>query len=335
MTGQEATGAIVAVRGTGSIGLRHLYVLRDHLQVPAVAIPVRPGRGTELQAQGFSVMKEVEELAGYSSVRSIVATDTYRHLSDASDLLRFGDVLVEKPLAPSLEGLAEFRRTAAKSEHRVFTGFYLRHHAGLQCLRDYLPEVGMVHSVRIECQSFLPDWRPDRDYRQSYSARASEGGVLRDLAHELDYAVWLFGRPGAVWCVKSNTGRLGIASEEAADLMWQVPGGAAVSMRLDYLTRVPRRKVTACGEHGMVEWDAEGGRVTVHRVGETLRVIPVRRDRDAVLAAQAEAFVSAHSDRTKNRSATLEDGAFIVALTDAAHAAARSQQWQRVAQWTA
>ncbi len=37
-------------------------------------------------------------------------------------------------------------------------------------------------------QSWLPDWRPDRDYRESYSARLDEGGVLRDLVHEIDYA---------------------------------------------------------------------------------------------------------------------------------------------------
>ena len=50
-------------------------------------------------------------------------------------------------------------------------------------------------SAHVSCQSWLPDWRPGRDYRESYSARADEGGALRDLVPELDYATALLGRP--------------------------------------------------------------------------------------------------------------------------------------------
>ena len=111
--------------------------------------------------------------------------------------------------------------------------------------RDLLPQIGAVHAVRVECQSYLPDWRPGSDYRESYSARADEGGVLRDLIHEIDYATWLFGWPVAVTARYGNTGRLGIAAEEWAELAWEAPADVEVSMRLDYLTRPPRRVMRA------------------------------------------------------------------------------------------
>jgi hypothetical protein len=40
----------------------------------------------------------------------------------------------------------------------------------------------------------LRDWRPGRDHRTTASAtQQAGGGVLRDLSHELDYLLWLFG----------------------------------------------------------------------------------------------------------------------------------------------
>lgn len=326
-------GTVVAVRGTGSIGLRHLRVLRDRLTVPTVAIPVRAGRASELEALNFRTLTCVEALSAYLSTRSIVATDTSRHLQDAKELLRFGDVLVEKPLATSVAGIADLERTAAALDRTVFTGFCLRFHAGLQHFRARLPDIGRAHSVRIECQSYLPDWRPDRGYRESYSARSSDGGVLRDLSHELDYAVWLFGRPNQVWCVLRHGDRLSIESDEAADLMWEAPGGAVVSLRLDYVTRVPRRRMNACGANGTIEWDAIGGAVTVQLVDRPLEVVILRPDHDEILGAQASAFLGMNGPGAESLLATLDEAAFIVALTDAAREASRSRGWHPVSDW--
>ena len=117
----------------------------------------------------------------------------------------------------------------------------LRFDSSLLLFRKHLTEIGRIRSVRIECQSFLPEWRPGTDYRNAYSARADEGGVLRDLIHEIDYAIWIFGlRPRS--CPLGKPGLLGIESDEFADILWEAPSGASVSIRLDYLTRIPRRK---------------------------------------------------------------------------------------------
>ena len=43
----------------------------------------------------------------------------------------------------------------------------------------------------------MPDWRKGRNYHESYSVNVHKGGgVLRDLSHEIDYLMWMFG------CVK-------------------------------------------------------------------------------------------------------------------------------------
>lgn len=320
-------GLTVAVRGTGSSGLRHLRVLRDRLGVHAVALPVRADRRPALEALGFATAESAAAVAAQApAFCSIVATDTARHLDDATELLAYGDVLIEKPLAPTNAGVEAFCHRAARSARRVAVGYCLRFNRSLGYARRRLSELGTIHSVRIESQSFLPEWRPERDYRRSYSARAEEGGVLRDLAHELDYAVWLFGMPSAV-CCSTATGRLGIDAEETADVLWHA-GSATVSIHLDYVTRPPRRRFVACGSGGTLEWDGVEQRVTLRSPSGASDTQQLPGSRDDEFEAQAAAFVGGrHGEPLSD----LESAARIVAITDAAHASARERRWQPIA----
>ena len=97
----------------------------------------------------------------------------------------------------------------------------LRAHAAFRHVRRLVGRLQQGGSAHVWSQSWLPDWRPDRDYRESYSARLDEGGVLRDLVHELDYATVLFGRPVLLGASFDRTGPLDIDAEQAATLLWR------------------------------------------------------------------------------------------------------------------
>jgi predicted dehydrogenase len=231
--------------------MRHLRVMRDYLKLDPVALPVRSSRADELRAEGFQTLAGWEEGLAFAPQAVVVATDTTRHLADATRALAAGaDVLIEKPLSPTVAGIKEFAELSVASGRRVFVACNLRFDAGLQLFRKQLSEIGRIHAVRIECQSYLPSWRPGTDYRRSYSASAQQGGVLRDLIHEIDYAIWLFGPPMAVIGHVKNSGVLEIEAEESADLIWEAQSGATVSLRLDYLTHTPRRRMQALASVG-------------------------------------------------------------------------------------
>jgi predicted dehydrogenase len=288
---------LVVVHGTGSIGSRHLRVL-DRIGVPARGVSVRAGTAFPADATA-----------------AIIATSTGRHVDDAIAALRAGcHVLVEKPVAPSTAGLGDLDRVARETQHRVFVGCTLRFDAALLRFRALLPRIGRVGRVHIECRSYLPNWRPGTDYTTSYSAQADEGGVLRDLIHEIDYAGWLFGWPEQVTARIGNTGALGIASEEWADLAWDV-GETHVAIHLDYLTRPPCRFVRAHGEHGTLEVDLIG-----HWVMLDTERISIPQDRDDMLRDQTTAFVAALGGGAAGQLATLVEGGKAIAICDAARA---------------
>jgi predicted dehydrogenase len=324
----------IAVCGTGSIGFRHLRVIRERLHGRAVGVPIRSSRHDELRQSGYEAYARIANAAQAGCRMAIIATDTNRHLRDAHEAILAGcDLLIEKPIAPGINGLQELWTAADHSGCRIWVGCNLRFNTGLQLFRRRLPEIGQIHGVHIECQSYLPDWRPNRDYRCSYSSRADDGGVLRDLIHEIDYAVWLFGRPQSVFAMLLNLGRLSIEAEETVDLFWQAKAGYGVSIHLDYLNRIPRRSIRAQGDRGDIEWDFVRQRLVVALASKESEEIPMLQDRDDMMADQTAAFVQAIRTGISGDLATFDEGAFAVALCEAARHSAASGAAETIPDW--
>lgn len=297
----------VAVVGTGSIGTRHLHVLRSLEGVDPIAIPKRPERREALEAEGFRTAASLGDAAQMGAGFAVIASDTREHVADAAAALDLKmQVLVEKPLAVDA--------ASAKTLRGGFVGCMLRFSESLETFRALLPEIGLAYSVQIECQSYLPDWRPSRDYRESYSARPGEGGVLRDLIHEIDYAGWIFGWPEKVQTRLDNFGILNIDVEERAELWWKTEAGVCVSLCLDYLSRVPRRRMTAFGKEGVLEWNAIGKSVLLEKPGKEPRKIVSNQAYDDLFRRQAKAFL----EKDHGTLATLEEGICALEICDAA-----------------
>lgn len=307
-----------AVLGTGSIGSRHLRVLRSMPGVTPIAVPLRFERLAELKEARFSTAPNLEEALEAGATYLVVATDTARHVSDALTGLGLGmDVLVEKPLGVDAVSCEKLKTASAASGKKVFVGCVMRFADSLGAFQRGLSEIGPVYAARVECQSYLPDWRPGRDYRQSYSARSNEGGVLRDLIHEIDLAGKIFGWPEWIQGTLRNRGILGIESEEIAEIFWETPGGCSVSFCLDYLSRIPRRVVRAFGERGVLEWDGFANSVRLEIPGREPRTEMFEQSRDDTFLKQASAFLRLPG-ADAGRLASLEEGILGMKILDAA-----------------
>lgn len=90
---------------------------------------------------------------------------------------------------------------------------------------------------------YLPDWRPGTDYRQGSSARtAAGGGALRDLSHEIDLQLHLFGPWRRLVAAGGRLGALDIETDEAWSILaWSASG--MLTLTLNYLDRKPERQI--------------------------------------------------------------------------------------------
>lgn len=163
-------------------------------------------------------------------------------------------LLIEKPLSHNLDGIEELKG-------QILVAYCLRWQPGMQQIKQKIENkaVGKILSAEIWCSTYLPNWHPGTDYHQSYSAKkALGGGVLLDLSHEIDYAVWFFGKVKMVSAKLQQAPELKIETEAIADLEIEFVSGVKAQIHLDYVTNPPKRGCLIQGETGNLSWNYPG-----------------------------------------------------------------------------
>jgi predicted dehydrogenase len=243
--------------GLGSIGRRHLDNLRQVVPEVEIVVLRRSGGGSS-NTPGIVVHSMQDALAQRPDI-AIVASPAAFHLTDSLALAQAGvHLLVEKPISHSIDGVAELIATCRAKSLVLAVGYHLRHSPALHTLRAAVAggTIGRVLAIRSEVGQWLPDWRPNSDYREGASARSSlGGGVVLELSHEFDYLRWLFGEVDRVIGVADRLSALEIDVEDTAESILRFRSGALASVHLDMIQRNPVRHCRIVGSQGTLSWD--------------------------------------------------------------------------------
>ena len=237
----------ILVIGFGSIGKRHVKVLEDMSH----QIRVVSRRDITFTAQCKSL---VEAFNIENPDYVVVAGKTIEHYSSFQELVHLGftgKVLFEKPLFET------FRPIIPNSFSFAAVAYNLRFHPLLQKLRSILfSDDVKIFSGSIYVGSYLPNWRKGSDYKQSYSAQKSEGGgVLRDLSHELDLALWLFGNWTHITAEGGHFSDLRINSDDVFCIILKTRICPILNIQLNYLDRTSKRNVIVNTNQGTISVD--------------------------------------------------------------------------------
>ncbi len=250
----------VLIVGTGSIGRRHMASLRA--LVPGVSFDLlrEADRSSQLAGGvGETQSGSLEEALSKLPDLMVIATPNSLHLRYLLAAIEWQiPFYAEKPVVTSREDAATLRRQIAGRLPPHIVGCNLRFLPSLLTLAGLLHDsvAGRIVRARFEAGQWLPDWRPSRDYRSSYSASAAlGGGVLLDLIHELDAALWLLGDFSQVRAITARASTLEIDCEDVACLLLARPNGPVASVEVDYVSRTPVRRYVVVGDQATLEWD--------------------------------------------------------------------------------
>lgn len=145
---------------------------------------------------------------------------------------------------------------------------------------QYVHESGLCKdaiAVRAICSSYLPDWRPNTDYRQCYSAhRDMGGGVGIDLIHEWDYLTWLLGMPEESYAIQTKLSGLEIDSDDLAMYIARTKT-TGIEVHLDYFGREAIRQLEVFLPDDTLRCDILKGTVTYLK-SEKLLTFEAERD---------------------------------------------------------
>lgn len=261
------------VVGAGSIGRRHLRNLeRLGVEDLAVVEPDSARRASVAAELPVAEFSQLEQGLNWSPDFAVVATPTHLHATHTVEILRRDlPVFVEKPLTHTCDSLLEIVDLAEKRRLISLVGCNMRFHPGAAKVKQLLEEgrVGKILFARVHVGSYLPEWRPDSDYRQNYAARVETGGgCLMDCIHEIDLARWYLGEIQSVFCCAGHLSSLEIETEDIAALVCRHISGAISEIHLDYVQRTYERGCQIVGERGSIFWDFSGKAVRWYNAGK-------------------------------------------------------------------
>ncbi len=298
----------VVIMGVGSIGSRHARILRElGCNISVV---------TSRELDEWQCHKNLDTALAMSNPDYVVlanrTSDHYSALERLAQLGYAGLVLVEKPLFHAPLALPLNRFTG------LFVAYNLRFHPVLQKLRSVIRDETVV-CANIYAGQYLPQWRPNSDYRSGYSAsKAAGGGVLRDLSHELDYALWILGKWRAVTALGGHLSGLQIDSDDVYSLILVTERCPVVSIQVNYLDRVARREFVVITEEHTFRADLVRGTLQVDDKSEDLLV-----DRDYTYRCQHQAVMAKQLDTL----CSVSEGLEVLALIDGTERASARREW--------
>jgi len=296
------------VVGMGSIGQRHARLLAE-LGLTVSVVSAR-------DQQNYTAFRTLREaLRKSASDYIVVANPTANHLTTLDEIVECGHqgvVLVEKPLA-SKPGVCPEHDFAG-----LFVAYQLRFHPVIRELRSALGDETVL-TANLYAGSYLPDWRPSRDYRDTESAsKAAGGGVLRDLSHELDLACWLLGQPLMLTGIGGQIGNLEIDTDSAHALIMSTSRCPIVNIHITYLDHTRSRSIRVTTATQTIVANLETSTMTVNGEETQYEV-----NADDPYIAMHRAILDANTDDL----CTPDEGILVVNAISAVERAERDQNW--------
>lgn len=175
-----------------------------------------------------------------------ICTPTQYHREGLQKAIKLGiPIIIEKPVFHSIESSDKSIIEELRNKNiQTYVACNLRFHPVLLFLKEYLKEnKKRINEVNVYCGSYFPEWRPNRDYREVYSAKKQAGGgVHLELIHELDYTYWLFGKPISTKRTMASKSSIDIEADDFAHYLLEYPDFYA-TITLNFYRRKLKRSI--------------------------------------------------------------------------------------------
>jgi len=239
------------VVGVGHLGYHHARIYNELPDVElAGVVDTDPGRGREVAgAFGTQAFESVEALCAAGVDAASVVTPTTSHRGVSLALLEAGaHVLVEKPIAPTVEDAEAMVDAAARYGRILQVGHIERFNGAVMALVDALQQPRF-----IECHRLSP-----------FPGRGTDVSVVLDLMiHDLDVVLAL------VQAEVVSLDAIGVPvfseSEDIANVRLRFASGCVANLTSSRVSMDRMRKIRVFGDNAYVSTDYSAREVLVYR----------------------------------------------------------------------
>lgn len=239
----------VLIIGLGSIAQKHINALRL-IDKSVIIYALRSNSNAE-SVSGVINAYSYEEINRLDLDFIIISNPTGLHFQTLEKLKGYNlPLFIEKPLFDKTgEAQDNLVESIMSANIPTYVACNLRFLDSIIKIKEIVKKE-RVNEVNVYCGSYLPDWRPNVDFKTIYSSSKNMGGgVHLDLIHELDYVFWLFGTPKHTKSFFSNNSSLNISAHDYANYLWEYDK-FAVSIVLNYYRKNAKRSLEIVCESG-------------------------------------------------------------------------------------
>jgi len=222
----------ILIIGYGSIGRKHAKILKSmgfenlFFYSKQKNIPYRR----------INNLNDVKKIDPHYIIISSNTSDHYQQLNLLEKKIRNKTILIEKPL------FAKYKKMKIRY-NKIFVGYNLRFHPIIQFIKNKI-KTKTIWSAFAICGSYLPNWRNNRNYYNSHSAKKKYGGgVLLELSHEIDYFLWFFNNFRIINVFNKKISNLQINTDDVLDLVGKNNSVKYIGIKLNYYSISPMRKI--------------------------------------------------------------------------------------------
>lgn len=222
----------LAVIGAGLIGKSHVDRVKrsPRAKLVAIADPMP-------DAKHFSLAQNVQHFETLSALHencqidgAILATPNHLHLEQARFLVEHDiPVLIEKPIADSVEDAAAFVSWAESRNAKILVGHHRRHNPLIKKAKQLIDEgeIGKILSLSMTTWLYKPDSYFDTVWRTQKGA----GPIYINLIHDIDLARYFCGEVSEIYAMESHQAR-GYEVEDTAAIMLKFANGVLGTMTI-------------------------------------------------------------------------------------------------------
>lgn len=285
----------IGVVGVGSLGFHHARIVRE---IPGAELAgihdIDAARLAEVSATlGAPAAPTLDALLDVADA-VVVAVPTVAHEAVACAALERGvHVLVEKPIAPTLEAADRILDAAATAGVLVQIGHVERFNGALRACEPYLDT-----PLFVECHRLAP-----------FGVRGTDVAVVLDLMiHDLDLVLSLVSRP--VTAITAVGVPVLSASPDIANARLEFDGGCVANLTASRVSLERMRKIRFFQPSGYISLDLANGAgeylrlrpgvvfepgqpFSAQSLDEIVERVPLVSDGTEPLAAELESFISA------------------------------------------
>jgi UDP-N-acetylglucosamine 3-dehydrogenase len=237
-----------AVIGVGSMGKNHarVYTELSDVQLIAVADANLDAARAVAERMGTRFYSNADEMLEREAPDIVtIAVPTDLHAIWAIKAMQAGaHVLVEKPIAGSMEEAREIIDKAIDTNRKLMVGHIVRFNPAIQTLKQKIDQGELGRIFQIACRRVGP-----------FPARIRDVGVVIDLApHDIDLMRYITGaNPKRIFAETEQ--RIHTDHEDLLLGLLRFPGGVTGVLEINWLTPTKVREVLVLGERGMFRVD--------------------------------------------------------------------------------